>query len=151
MRVGELNADAAYLSRLETQRMVRRLLLESMDRYSVDALVYPVKALPAPLLGSSDDGSRDNSISSATGLPAITVPAGLSQEGLPLALEFLGRPFSEPILIQLAHAYEQASHARVAPKMTPHLPGEVFEYNLAEIPLPANATGSPMTYLANGK
>jgi len=128
MRVGELNADAAYLSRLETQRMVRRLLVELMDRYSVDVLVYPVKALPAPMLGSSDDGSRDNSISSATGLPAIVLPAGLNEEGLPLALEFLGRPFGEPILIQLAYAYERASHARVAPKMTPHLSGEVFEY-----------------------
>ena len=128
MRVGELNTDAAYLSRLETQRMVQRLLVELMDRYSVDVLVYPVKALPAPMLGSSDDGSRDNSISSATGLPAIVLPAGVNEEGLPLALEFLGRPFSEPILIQLAHTYERASHARVAPKMTPHLSGEVFDY-----------------------
>jgi amidase len=72
--------------------------------------------------------SRDNSISSATGLPAVVLPAGLNKEGLPLAFEFLGRPFSEPILIQLAYSYERASHARVAPKMTPHLSGEVFEY-----------------------
>jgi Asp-tRNA(Asn)/Glu-tRNA(Gln) amidotransferase A subunit family amidase len=128
MRVGALDSDAAYLSRLETQRMVRRLLVELMDRYSVDVLVYPVKALAAPVLGSSDDGSRDNSISSATGLPTIVLPAGLNKEGLPLALEFLGRPFSEPILIQLAYSYERASRARVAPKMTPHLSGEVFEY-----------------------
>jgi Asp-tRNA(Asn)/Glu-tRNA(Gln) amidotransferase A subunit family amidase len=128
MRVGALDSDAAYLSRLETQRMVRRLLVELMDRYSVDVLVYPVKALPAPVLGSSDDGSRDNSISAATGLPAIVLPAGLNKEGLPLALEFLGRPFSEPILIQLAYSYERASRARVAPKMTPHLTGKVFEY-----------------------
>ena len=47
-------------------------------------------------------------------------------EGLPIALEFLGRPFSEPTLLKLAYAYEQASHKRVAPKSTPHLAGEVF-------------------------
>jgi Asp-tRNA(Asn)/Glu-tRNA(Gln) amidotransferase A subunit family amidase len=128
MKVGALDSDAAYLSRLETQRMVRRLLVELMDRYSVDVLVYPVKALPAPMVGGSDDGSRDNPISSATGLPAVVLPAGLNEEGLPLALEFLGRPFSEPILIQLAYSYERATHARVAPKTTPHLSGELFEY-----------------------
>jgi Asp-tRNA(Asn)/Glu-tRNA(Gln) amidotransferase A subunit family amidase len=99
-----------------------------MDRNAVVALVYPVKALPAPMLGTSDDGPRDNSISSATGLPAIVLPAGLSAEGLPLALEFLGRPFSEATLIQLASGYEHESHARVAPKITPHLSGEVFAY-----------------------
>jgi amidase len=56
------------------------------------------------------------------------LPAGTNEEGLPLALELLGRPFSEPKLIQIAYAYEKASHARVAPKSTPHLSGEVFSY-----------------------
>jgi Asp-tRNA(Asn)/Glu-tRNA(Gln) amidotransferase A subunit family amidase len=90
--------------------------------------VYPVKALGAPTIGTSDDGVRDNSISSTTGLPAIVLPAGLNGEGLPLAVEFLGRPFSEPRLIEVAYGYEQASHARVAPRITPYLPGEVFQY-----------------------
>jgi Asp-tRNA(Asn)/Glu-tRNA(Gln) amidotransferase A subunit family amidase len=128
MKVGVLESDAEYLSRLENQRMIRRLLVELMDRYRVDALVYPVKSLPAPMVGSSDDGPRDNSISAVTGLPAIVLPAGINEEGLPLALELLGRPFSEPKLIQLGYAYEKASHARVAPKSTPHLTGEVFSY-----------------------
>ena len=90
--------------------------------------MYPAKSLPAPPLGSSDDGPRDNSISSATGLPAIVVPAGMSRGGLPLAIEFLGRPFREPGLIQLAFAYEQASRARVPPPTTPHLSGDVIKY-----------------------
>jgi len=128
MKVGPLDTDAGYLSRLELQRTIRSLLVEIMAHYSLDALVYPVKALPAPMLGNSDDGPRDNSISSTTGLNAIVLPAGLSEEGLPLALELLGRPFSEPALLQLAYAFERASHARVAPKTTPHLPGEVFTY-----------------------
>jgi amidase len=128
MKVGALDVDAEYLSRLQTQRTVQQHLVELMDRSAVDALVYPVKALAAPTIGSSDDGMRDNSISSTTGLPAIVLPAGLNSEGLPLAVEFLGRPFSEPKLIELAYGYEQASHARVAPRTTPHLPGEVFPY-----------------------
>jgi amidase len=123
-----LDFDAEYHSRLESQRMVRQLLVDLMDRFHLDALVYPFKSLGAPLLGTADGGVRDNPISSTTGLPAIVVPAGLNDEGLPLAIEFLGRPFSEPKLIQLAYAYEQASRRRVAPKTAPHLPGEVFTY-----------------------
>ena len=128
MKVGTLDVNAEYLSRLQNQRMVRQLLVELMDRYQVEALVYPVKSLPAPMLGSSDDGPRDNPISAVTGLPAIVLPAGVNDEGLPMAMELLGRPFSEPKLIQLAYAYEQASRARVAPKTTPHLSGEIFPY-----------------------
>jgi Asp-tRNA(Asn)/Glu-tRNA(Gln) amidotransferase A subunit family amidase len=128
MKVGLLDSDDEYLSRLENQRIVRQLLVELMDRYQVDALVYPVKSLPAPLLGGSDDGPRDNSISAATGLPAIVLPAGANEEGLPLALELLGRPFSEAKLIHIAHAYEKISRSRVAPTSTPHLAGEVFSY-----------------------
>ena len=64
----------------------------------------------------------------AEGNGNVTYPAGLNEEGLPIAIEFLGLPFSEPKLIQLAHAYEQASHRRVAPKSTPHLQDEVFSY-----------------------
>jgi len=123
-----LDTNAEYLSRLEKQRVVRRLLIEVMDRHRVDALVYPVKSLPAPMIGTSDDGPRDNAISAITGLPAIVLPAGVSEGGLPLALEILGRPFSEPTLIRVAYAYERASRARVAPTLTPHLAGEVFTY-----------------------
>jgi Asp-tRNA(Asn)/Glu-tRNA(Gln) amidotransferase A subunit family amidase len=99
-----------------------------MDRYRVDALVYPVKSLAAPLIGSGETEGRDNPISAVTGLPAITAPAGVDEQGLPLAIEFLGRPFSEPKLIQLVFAYERASQRRVLPNSTPHLPGETFSY-----------------------
>ena len=128
MKVGAVDFDAEYLSRLENRAMLRRRLVELMDQYRVDALVYPVKSLPAPPVGSADDGPRDNPISAVTGLPAIVVPAGVNEDGLPFALELLGRPFAEPKLIQLAYAYEQASRRRVAPKTTPHLDGDVFKY-----------------------
>jgi amidase len=123
-----MESDAEYLSRLEKRRAMRQLLVEVMDKRGVDALVYPFKSLGAPMIGVGDDGVRDNPLSAVTGLPAIVVPAGLSAEGLPIAIEFLGRPFSEPRLIQLAHAYEQATRMRRAPPTTPHLPGEAFVY-----------------------
>jgi len=123
-----MDADAEYRSRLEKRRATRQLLVDVMDRRRVEALVYPFKSLGAPPIGVGDDGVRDNPLSAVTGLPAIVVPAGVTAEGLPIAIEFLGRPFSEPRLIQLAHAYERASRMRKAPPATPPLPGEVFSY-----------------------
>jgi amidase len=123
-----METDAEYLSRLERRRTMRQRLVDLMDTRRVDALVYPFKSLAAPVIGVGDDGVRDNPLSAVTGLPAIVVPAGVSAEGLPIAIEFLGRPFSEPRLIQLAHAYERASRLRKPPPTTPALPGERFEY-----------------------
>jgi amidase len=128
MKAGDLNVNAAYLATLQNQRRLRQSLVELMDRQQLDALVYPVKSLSAPPIGSADDGPRDNNVSSTTGLPAVVVPAGLNAEGLPFSIEILGRPFGDARLIQIAHAYERASRARVAPKSTPHLPGDVFSY-----------------------
>lgn len=120
--------DADYLARLKNRLTIRKIILDLMDKYQVEALVHPFKSLSAPPLGTGDRGPRDNPISAITGLPAIVVPAGVDAGGLPIAIEFLGRPFSEPTLLRLAYAYEQASHRRVAPKSTPHLDGEVFPY-----------------------
>ncbi|MFQ5702710.1 MAG: amidase family protein [Gemmatimonadales bacterium] len=120
--------DPVYLSRLENRLTVRKLIVDLMDKHHLDALVHPFKSLAAPPLGTGDRGPRDNPISAITGLPAIVMPAGVNSQGLPIAIEFLGRPFSEPTLIQLAYAYEQASHKRVAPQLTPHLPGEIIKY-----------------------
>jgi Asp-tRNA(Asn)/Glu-tRNA(Gln) amidotransferase A subunit family amidase len=54
-------------------------------------------------------------LASMTGLPEVTVPAGFTADGVPIALSFFGRPFSEATLIKLAYAYEQASRKRRAP------------------------------------
>ena len=128
MAAGSPDQNKAYLSRLGLQRQVRQSLIDLMDRERVEVLVYPVKSLPAPPIGMSDDGVRDNNISAVTGLPAIVLPAGVTADGLPIAVEFLGRPFSESRLIEIAHAYEQARGARVAPTTTPPLSGDVFAF-----------------------
>jgi amidase len=50
-----------------------------------------------------------------SGYPHISVPCGLVYE-LPVGFSFFGPAYSEPILISIAYAYEQASKNRVAPK-----------------------------------
>ena len=51
----------------------------------------------------------------------ITVPSGFTTDNLPVGITFFGRPYSEPTLLKLAYAYEQATHHRVPPKTTPPL------------------------------
>jgi amidase len=85
-------------------------------RRRLDALVCPTGSLPwliDPVNG--DSGYFGASTTPAVaGYPHITVPAGYAS-GLPVGLSFIGLPFSEPSLIRLAFAYEQATRHRVAP------------------------------------
>jgi Asp-tRNA(Asn)/Glu-tRNA(Gln) amidotransferase A subunit family amidase len=53
---------------------------------------------------------------------SMTVPAGFTTDNLPVGITFFGKPYSEPTIIKLAYAYEQATHHRVPPKTTPPLP-----------------------------
>jgi amidase len=52
---------------------------------------------------------------------SIAVPAGFTEEGLPVGITFFGPPYSEPTMIKLAYAYEQVTHHRIPPKTTPAL------------------------------
>jgi Asp-tRNA(Asn)/Glu-tRNA(Gln) amidotransferase A subunit family amidase len=52
---------------------------------------------------------------------SIAVPAGFTSDGLPASITFFGRPYAEPELIRLAYAYEQATHHRRPPQITPAL------------------------------
>ena len=121
MKVAVLDFDTEYRRRVEGRATIRKALIDLMDRETLDALVYPVKPLGGPKVGSADSGIRDNPISAVTGLPAVVVSAGLHPDGLPIALEILGRPFSEPILMRVAAAYERARGPRPLPKTTPPL------------------------------
>jgi Asp-tRNA(Asn)/Glu-tRNA(Gln) amidotransferase A subunit family amidase len=53
---------------------------------------------------------------------SMTVPAGFTQQGLPVGITFFGRGYSEPTIIKLAYAYEQATLHRRPPSTTPPLP-----------------------------
>jgi Asp-tRNA(Asn)/Glu-tRNA(Gln) amidotransferase A subunit family amidase len=117
-----------FLARRDTQETLKAAVIELMDKYRLDVLVHPFKSVPPE--GHLERGAeKDNPLSSVTGLPAVLVPAGYTaKENGPIAVEFLGRPFSEPTLFKLAYAYEQISKNRKIPPTTPALAGERFEY-----------------------
>jgi amidase len=65
-------------------------------------------------------GGGSSSPAAIAGYPNITVPAGFVH-GLPVGLSFFGRAWSEPTLLRLAYAYEQATKHRKPPKFLPTL------------------------------
>ena len=57
-------------------------------------------------------------------VPAISVPAGFTSDGLPVGITFFGRPYSDATMVKLAYAYEQVTGHRHPPSTTPSLSGE---------------------------
>jgi len=95
-----------------------------MDREHLDALIYPTWSNAPRLIGDLNTPAGDNNqlFSPTTGFPAITVPMGYLHGGtLPSGLQFFGRAWSEPRLLELAYAYQQATHHRRPPVATPPL------------------------------
>jgi amidase len=92
-----------------------------MAKYQLDALVGPTGG-PAWLIdlvnGDSGYVPGPSGITAVAGYPHITVPAGYFR-GLPVGMSFFGRAWSEPTLIRLAYAYEQATKHRRPPTFAP--------------------------------
>jgi amidase len=123
-----LDHHADFIARRDTQEALRAAVVELMDKYKLDALVHPFKSLP-PEGHTERVTEKDNPLSSVTGLPAVIVPAGYTKkENGPIAIEFLGRPYAEPVLFRLAYAYEQAAQPRKPAPLTPALAGDKFTY-----------------------
>ncbi|NRD43163.1 amidase [Corallococcus exiguus] len=110
--------DTAYKKALAACRRYSRAegLDAVMNKHKLDALVAPTQAPAGPIdlvLGDHWLGSSSTP-SAVSGYPTLTVPAG-DVHGLPVGVSFIGRAWSEPVLLKLAYAYEQASHARRKP------------------------------------
>ena len=95
-------------------------IVEVMDEHRLDALLYPTMRQQAAEVGRPQGGDNCR-ISANTGLPALTVPAGFTADGLPVGLELLGRPWAEARLLALGYAYEQGTGHRRRPASTPPL------------------------------
>jgi amidase len=123
-----LDHHADFIARRDMQESLRAAIIEVMDKYKLDALVHPFKSLP-PEGHLERVEEKDNPVSSVTGLPAVVLPAGYTKkENGPIAIEFLGRPYSEPVLFRLAYAYEQAAQPRKPAPLTPALAADQFTY-----------------------
>ena len=109
-----------YRRALARQAAARERIIAVMDSLRVDVLVYPTMRRKPVLVGDPQLGTTCN-LSAQTGLPALTVPAGFTAEGLPVGIELLGRPFSDTRIVSLAYAFEQLGPRRRPPFTTPAL------------------------------
>jgi Asp-tRNA(Asn)/Glu-tRNA(Gln) amidotransferase A subunit family amidase len=102
----------------QDEQMYRDAFTQAMDRAGVEALVFPVWTYPPVLNG--DRGQTPQGpltyIGSATQWPVVVVPIGFVGEDLPVGMQILGKPWTEARLIQIAHAFEQATHHRRPPR-----------------------------------
>lgn len=108
-----------------SEELLRRAVRRAMVDADVVALIYPTWNNPPRIVGdlTSPHGNNSPILSPPTGFPAITVPMGfVRDETLPVGLQLLGDAWSEPTLIRIAYAFEQATHHRKPPPTTPPLP-----------------------------
>lgn len=122
LSVGTPEYNQKLVLRAQTQTKVMKLMAD----YELDAIVYPHQQQLVCKTGGSQQ-QRNGVLCSVTGFPSIAVPAGFSTPsadapiGVPVGMEIIGRPWSEPVLIEIAYAFEQASQLRRIPASTPEL------------------------------
>ena len=109
-----------YLRALEARRRVEEDFAAAFEQ--VDAIIAPTSPIPAPPIGERQarvDGERETAVraellrltrpTNLSGHPAISVPSGFTNEGLPVGLQLIGPRWGEARLLAIALAYEQAT------------------------------------------
>ena len=115
-------SDPDYTQRFVAREEFTRTILNVMAQHQLDALTYPVTRIPAPSLVGRKDWTvltfpTNTLIASQALLPSITVPAGFTDDGVPVGIELVTRPYDELTGFQLAAGYEKQSNHRRAPEL----------------------------------
>ena len=108
-----------YLRALEVREMFIQFFHDVLAYNEVDALVVPTTPIPAPRIGEDSVGIKGasyptralllrlNRPANLAGVPAISVPCGLTKSGLPVGLQFMAAWTDEPLLLEIAAAFER--------------------------------------------
>jgi aspartyl-tRNA(Asn)/glutamyl-tRNA(Gln) amidotransferase subunit A len=106
--------DAYYRKASQVRSLIRQDFLDVFQ--SCDAILTPVAPIPAFKLGEKTDDPLQMYLSdvctlpgSLAGVPGISVPCGISSEGMPIGLQVLGPHFREDLILRIAYQFEQAT------------------------------------------
>ena len=112
-------SDAAYLDALaESKRIARDGIYGAIEEHQLDAIIAITNG-PAWMIDHANGDTfqiGSSSLAAISGYPSITVPAGFASE-LPIGVSFVGKPWNEKQLIEIAYAFEQATGVRRAPEL----------------------------------
>ena len=123
-----LTPAQAYYKAQKLRAMIRQDVLDTLEQ--VDVIVLPTSPAPAPLIPdgpgikSLDDArSRIFGVRNFTGpfnlagVPALSIPCGFTADNLPIALQIVGRPMADGMVMRVGHTYQQATdwHTRRPP------------------------------------
>lgn len=104
--------DAYYIKALKTKRLIKEELDKAFEKY--DCILAPVAPTTAPMLGTSLSDPLKMYLSdiytvavNLAGLPAISVPCGMDDKGLPIGVQFIGDLLNENKILNMAAAYER--------------------------------------------
>lgn len=115
--------DDQYVERILAQQKFQRDVVSVLEELQLDAIVFPDAKLPAPTRADvfADRWTcltypTNTVIASQLHFPAISVPVGFTDNGLPVGLEIMSAPYDEQRLLKVAAAVEKATTARRSPK-----------------------------------
>jgi aspartyl-tRNA(Asn)/glutamyl-tRNA(Gln) amidotransferase subunit A len=129
LEMGTKVTAVSYLRAMEFREKFKRLFHEVLEESGVNALVVPTTPIAAPRIG---EGSvlikgeqhatrglllRLNRPANLAGVPAISVPCGLTKNGLPIGLQFIAEWTDEALLLELARDFERASPLNARPRV----------------------------------
>ncbi len=118
---GNLTTRAYRLALAKNHRLARTVGIDAtMTKHRLDAIVAPTgsPAWTTDLINGDHFTGGSSTPAAVAGYPNINVPAGFVH-GLPVGISFFGRAYSEPVLIRIAYAYEQATKLRRPPQFLP--------------------------------
>ncbi|MFC4438570.1 MULTISPECIES: amidase [Natrialbaceae] len=122
----DLSDDLEYWKRRNAQQTFQQEILNVFAKHDLDAIVYPNVQVVPPTESEIRDGKYEtmtfatNTIIASQSLcSAVSIPAGFTDDGLPVGIELLGRPFDEPTLLELGYSFEQATAHRQPPDTAP--------------------------------
>jgi Asp-tRNA(Asn)/Glu-tRNA(Gln) amidotransferase A subunit family amidase len=139
----DTDSTLATAATLQTRFAVRTIVMQTFAELELDAVIYPSGNVPPAILTNPPEPvvyNRSNGVwtyINSKGFPAMTVPAGFTTEvwdrvrddtqpdstrlvgpvpaRLPVGIDFLGKPFDEPMLFRIASAYEASTRHRMPP------------------------------------